>query len=86
MFAYTCTCFYFEINQYQCGQVRAGDQVKVGLMSSYVKTIVSQSFVEVMFIISFIGGTILLFYDFSIHAHGFIIHINLIAHYLNIFI
>jgi len=28
MFKFACICFYFYINQCQCGQVRAGDQVK----------------------------------------------------------
>jgi len=41
-------------------------------LSSYVKTILSQSIIEVIFIISFIGGTFLLFDNFSIHAHSFI--------------
>jgi len=41
-------------------------------MSAYVKTILSQSIIEVIFIISFIGGTFLLFDDFSMHTHSFI--------------
>jgi len=41
-------------------------------MSTYVKTILSQSIIEVTFIISFIGGTFLLFDDMEIHAHSFI--------------
>jgi len=42
-------------------------------MSKYVKTILSQSIIEVIFIISFIDVTFgLLFNYFSIHAHRFI--------------
>jgi len=41
-------------------------------MSTYVKTILRQSIIVVIFIISFISGTFLLFDDFSIHAHSFI--------------
>jgi len=35
-------------------------------MSSYAKTILSQSIIEVIYIFSFISGTFLLFDDFSI--------------------
>jgi len=64
-------------------------------MSTYVKTILSQSNIEVIFIISLIGGHIFAVWWFSIHVHRFInkaycfiihIYMNLIAHYLNIFI
>jgi len=45
-----------------------------GLMSTCVKTILSQSIIEVIFIISFIGRTFdLLFDDFSIHAHNILV-------------
>jgi len=43
----------------------------VGVISTYVKSILSQSIIEVIFIMSFIGGTFLLFDDFSIQ-HTFV--------------
>jgi len=67
MFIHVFILIRININVVKLGQVIRSR----GLMytCTCVKTVLSQSIIEVIFIISFIGGTIdLLFYDFSIHT------------------
>jgi len=59
--------FLFYMNQYV---VKLGQVIRSrGLMSVYVKTILSQSIIDVTFIISFIGGTLVCCLMISQYIH-----------------
>jgi len=85
---FASTCFYLYMNKYQCGQVRAGDQVKG--VNVYIHCMIKQLYGQLWrkhlslyvktiiqsimeVIILLIDVTFgLLFDDFSIHAYSFI--------------